>query len=218
MSALPDEIECALAEGVELMELYAPEHIEADSRGAVKALWVSQQMPGAISGGRPSPTPVGTPPVPIECDIIIAAVGQSIESKYFVEQGIDAKRGVIQATGWTSIQNMPGIFAGGDCATGPATVIRAIAAGKVAAANIDQYLGFNHQITCDVEIPDPDLSDRVPCGRVNLKERDAIERNGDFTITQCGMSLKEAQQESKRCLRCDHFGYGIFKGGRNTEW
>ena len=44
------------------------------------------------------------------------------------------------ATGWTSIQNMPGIFAGGDCATGPATVIRAIAAGKVAAANIDQYL------------------------------------------------------------------------------
>ena len=218
MTALPDEIESAMAEGVEIMELYAPDHIETDSTGTVKALWVSQQMPGAISGGRPSPTPVGTPPVPIECDMVIAAVGQSIESKYFVEQGIDAKRGVIQATGWTSIQNMPGIFAGGDCATGPATVIRAIAAGKVAAANIDQYLGFNHQITCDVEIPDPDLSDRVPCGRVNLKERDAIERKGDFTITQCGMSLKEAQQESKRCLRCDHFGYGNFKGGRIKSW
>ena len=135
-----------------------------------------------------------------------------------VEQGIDAKRGVIQATGWTSIQNMPGIFAGGDCATGPATVIRAIAAGKVAAANIDQYLGYNHEITCDVEIPAPDLSDRVPCGRVNLKERDAIERKSDFTITECGMSLKEAQQESRRCLRCDHFGYGNFKGGRIKSW
>lgn len=89
-------------------------------------------MPGAISGGRPSPTPVGTP-VPIECDMVIAAVGQIIEANILLNR-VDAKRGVIQATGWTSIQNMPGIFAGGDCATGPATVIRAIAAGKVGAA------------------------------------------------------------------------------------
>ena len=141
-----------------------------------------------------------------------------IESRYFVEQGIDAKWGIIQATGWTSIQNMPGIFAGGDCATGPATVIRAIAAGKVAAANIDQYLGYNHEITCDVKIPEPDLSDRTPCGRVNLTERPAGERKCDFTLTECGMSLKEAGQEARRCLRCDHFGYGNFKGGRTTSW
>ena len=53
----------------------------------------------------------------------------------------------------------------------------AIAAGKVAAANIDQYLGYNHEITCDVKIPEPDLSDRTPCGRVNLTERPAGERN-----------------------------------------
>ena len=33
-----------------------------------------------------------------------------------------------------------------------------------------------------------------------------------------GMTPEEAQQEAGRCLRCDHFGYGIFKGGRNTEW
>ena len=156
--------------------------------------------------------------ISVECDIVIAAVGQGIESRYFVEQGIDAKWGIIQATGWTSIQNMPGIFAGGDCATGPATVIRAIAAGKVAAANIDQYLGYNHEITCDVKIPEPDLSDRTPCGRVNLTERPAGGRKCDFTLTECGMSLKEAGQEARRCLRCDHFGYGNFKGGRTTSW
>lgn len=218
MTALPEEVESAMAEGVEIMELYAPERIEADEDGQVKALWVSQQMPGEIRGGRPSPKAIGTDSIPVECDIIIAAVGQGIESRYFVEQGIDAKWGVIQATGWTSIQNMPGIFAGGDCATGPATVIRAIAAGKVAAANIDQYLGYNHQITCDVEIPEPDLSDRTPCGRVNLTERPAGERKCDFTLTECGMSLKEAGQEARRCLRCDHFGYGNFKGGRTTSW
>ena len=218
MTALPEEVESAMAEGVEIMELYAPKRIETDEDGQVKALWASQQMPGEIRGGRPSPKAIGTDSIPVECDIVIAAVGQGIESRYFVEQGIDAKWGIIQATGWTSIQNMPGIFAGGDCATGPATVIRAIAAGKVAAANIDQYLGYNHEITCDVKIPEPDLSDRTPCGRVNLTERPAGERKCDFTLTECGMSPKEAGQEARRCLRCDHFGYGNFKGGRTTSW
>lgn len=54
-------------------------------------------------------------------------------------------------------RDAPGVFAGGDCVTGPATVIRAIAAGKVAAANIDQYLGFDHIISVDVDIPEAAL-------------------------------------------------------------
>ena len=33
-----------------------------------------------------------------------------------------------------------------------------------------------------------------------------------------GMTKEEAVQESSRCLRCDHFGYGIFKGGRENRW
>ena len=114
--------------------------------------------------------------------------------------------------------NIPGVFAGGDCATGPATVIRAIAAAKVVAANIDEYLGFNHEITCDVEIPDPDLSDRSACGRVEMTEREACERIHDFKGVENCMSKKEACQEAGRCLRCDHFGFGIFKGGREKVW
>ena len=47
---------------------------------------------------------------------------------------------------------------GGDCVSGPATVIRAIAAGKVAAANIDKYLGYNHIIESDVKIPESTFS------------------------------------------------------------
>lgn len=50
--------------------------------------------------------------------------------------------------------NFDGVFVGGDCVSGPATVIKAIEAGKVAAANIDNYLGYNHKIRCDVEIPE----------------------------------------------------------------
>ena len=110
------------------------------------------------------------------------------------------------------------MFAGGDCVTGPATVIRAIAAGKVAAANIDEYLGYCNTIESEVEIPAPHLSDFTPRGRVSTTEREAGERKGDFQCIECGMTLEEAQRESSRCLRCDHFGYGVFKGGREEKW
>ena len=105
-----------------------------------------------------------------------------------------------------------------DCASGPASVIKAIAAAKVVAANIDEYLGFRHEISCDVEIPDANLEDRTPCGRVNLTEREACQRVHDFEGVENCMTEKEARQEADRCLRCDHFGYGIFKGGRDTIW
>ena len=128
------------------------------------------------------------------------------------------KRGTIEALSSSGIENSPGIFAGGDCVTGPATVIRAIAAGKVAAANIDNYLGYNHIIKSDVEIPTARIDDRPACGRVNMLERDAMERKNDFELIECGMTCAEAHQESFRCLRCDHFGYGVFKGGRIKKW
>ena len=113
---------------------------------------------------------------------------------------------------------MEGVFAGGDCVTGPATVIRAIAAGKVAAANMDEYLGFHHEIQADVSIPTPKFYDLKPRGRVDTTERDAFDRKDDFECIENGLSLEEVQQECSRCLRCDHFGYGIFKGGRVEKW
>ena len=90
--------------------------------------------------------------------------------------------------------------------------------GKVAAANIDAYLGFDHKISCDVEIPPAHFTNTPPCGRVNLKSNCTPDCKGNFSLVVDGMSLEEARQESSRCLRCDHFGYGSFKGGRNTEW
>ena len=104
-------------------------------------------------------------------------------------------------------------------ATAPAaSVIKAIAAAKVVAANIDEYLGYHHEITSGVEIPEASLKDKTPCGRVNLMEREAGERVCDFEAVEKCMTEKEAKQEAGRCLRCDHFGYGIFKGGRSTLW
>lgn len=218
MTALPDEISGAEAEGVEIETLMAPSRIEKDEEGNVKGIWVTPQMISNIKGGRASVKTTGEDDVFIPCQTLIVAIGQDIEYQHFEEAGVPVQRGKINVEKFGGFEEMPGVFAGGDCATGPSTVISAIAAGKVIAANIDEYLGYHHEITADVEIPEPKLEDKPACGRVNLTEREAGERVKDFEGVENCMTEKEACQEAGRCLRCDHFGYGIFKGGRDTKW
>lgn len=219
MTALPEEVEGALEEGCELMELSSPVRIEADENGNAVALWVKPQIIGRMDEwGRARPSDSSKPEVRVACDIVIVAIGQGIESRHFEEAGMPVKRGNITAMDDGEIINIPGVFAGGDCVTGPATVIRAIAAGKVAAANIDEYLGYNHLISVDIDIPAASHADKPACGRVNLTNVPADERKYNFDHIECGMTLEEAEQESSRCLRCDHFGYGNFKGGRAEIW
>lgn len=217
MTALPDEVDGAIEEGCELLQLEAPERIELDEHNQVVALWTQPQIIGMHKGGRPAPMKANVAPRRIPCDIVVVAIGQGIESQKFADEGVPIKHGAIDALDHSGIDSMEGIFAGGDCVTGPATVIRAIAAGKVAAANIDEYLGFHHTISCDVNIPQANFADRPACGRVQLKERD-MERSQDFDPIEYNMTQEEAMQECSRCLRCDHFGFGVFKGGRATKW
>ena len=221
MTAQMEEVEGAVAEGAEILALHAPTRIEAGENGKVRALWVQPQVIGEVdrASGRPKPYAADTEERRIPADIIIVAVGQGIESAGLEQSGIQIQRGGrLMANPTTQLSEMEGIFAGGDCVTGPATVIRAIAAGKVAAANIDEYLGFHHEITAAVEVPSPRFNDLRPTGRVSNAERDADERKRDFQCIECGLSHEEAMQESGRCLRCDHFGYGNFKGGRQEKW
>lgn len=218
MTALPAEIEGAIAEGVEVQTLMAPSRIEVDEKGHVSGIYVTPQMVSKIQGGRASVKPTGEDEIFIPCTTLVVAIGQNIESKHFQEAGVPVERGVIKTAKNAGFDNIPGVFSGGDCATGPSSVISAIAAAKVIAANIDEYLGFHHVISCDVEIPEARLDDRPACGRVNLTEREACERIHDFEGVEHCMTELEAKQEASRCLRCDHFGYGIFKGGRKTLW
>ncbi len=220
MTALAEEVEGALAEGAELLTLQAPVRIEADENGHATALWVQPQIIGPVGrDGRPRPNKADCPEVRIPADLILVAIGQGVETHYFEEGGVPVRRGSFLAEEDSSLDTQEGVFAGGDCVTGPATAIRAIAAGKVAAANIDEYLGFNHVITTDVQIlPPPRLNNLPPHGRVTIGEREASERKKDFACIECEMSLEEATTEATRCLRCDHFGYGSFKGGRIDRW
>lgn len=219
MTAQVEEVEGAIAEGAEVLSLHAPLRIETE-KGHATALWAQPQIIGEVdSAGRPRPNAAEVEPIRIPADYIIVAIGQGIESRGFEQAGIQIQRGgTLAANSSTQLPEVEGVFAGGDCVTGPATVIRAIAAGKAAAANIDEYLGFNHEITSDVEIPTPHCTDIRPRGRVNAKEREAEERKRDFACMECSMSDEEVAQEAGRCLRCDHFGYGNFKGGRAEKW
>lgn len=218
MTALAEEIEEAQSEGCQILSLQAPDHIETDETGRVTALWTRPQVIGAYGkDGRPRPYDADQPLLRTPCDVVIVAIGQSIDAKPF-EQIAPVVRGKIQAESDAFVPNTPHVFAGGDAVTGPATVIRAVAAGKVAAANIDAHLGFRHVIKSDVEIPAPHLTNMPACGRIELRSRPAEECVGNFDLVKCGMTEQEVHQETSRCLRCDHFGYGIFKGGRSSKW
>jgi len=223
MTALEEEVVGAEAEGCDVLELMSPVRIKKDEEGNAIGLVVKPQMISKVSHGRPAPKAASKDEVLLESDLIVVAIGQGIETKSFEEHGIKVQRGVISALNTGNItpqegEMSEGVFAGGDCVTGPATVIKAIAAGKVAAANIDEYLGFNHEITCDVEIPYASNEDKVACGRVEVALREAAERKNDFEPIEYGFTCEEACQEAGRCLRCDHFGFGAFRGGREEQW
>ena len=219
MTALPDEVTGAMAEGAEMLTLMAPVRIEANENDEAVALWVQPQIPGeSDKTGRPRPEKADLPEVRVEADVIVVAIGQGIEIAGFEQSGVPIKRGTFVAASSSQVGNMNNVFAGGDCVTGPASAIRAIAAGKVAAANIDEHLGFHHDITVEVDIPAPRLNNSPPHGRINTTEREAAQRKNDFEDIECGLTWEGACTEASRCLRCDHYGYGIFRGGRNSKW
>ena len=215
MTALPAEVESAIAEGVEMIVLEAPVSIEADERGHCTALITQPQMIGPVRGGRPAPMAADKPTRRIEADIILIAVGQDVVSGPFEEFGMSTTWGCFNADDHLAAEGYDHVFVGGDCQTGPSTVIRAIGAGKVAARNIDEFLGYHHKLPCDIDVPEPLQNDRTPKGRVEITERPARERRLDFDGVENGMSREEVVQECGRCLRCDRFGCGVMEGGRH---
>ena len=218
MTALPEEIEGAMAEGCEVLPLKAPVRIETDDDGAVTALVVQPQVIGEVRGGRPAPRKADQPEERIACDVVLMAVGQVVDSKSFAQAGVPTDHNNIVTADDGSVPGLEGVFSGGDCFSGPATVILAIEAGKVAAASIDEYLGFHTDISANLDIPPAPFRLKHATGRVDLTEREANWRKNDFELMENCMSEQEMAQECSRCLRCDHYGHAGFKGGRLIKW
>ena len=218
MTALPAEVESAIAEGVEMMCLQAPERIEVDAEGRAAALVCQPQRIGAVKRGRPAPVAADKPELRLEADIVLIAVGQAIESAPFEEYGMEADRTYFVADQYLRAMGQEGVFVGGDCQWGPKTVIMAIAAGKTAAANIDHELGFHHELDCGAAVPPARPNDRTAYGRVQVAERPACERKHDFEGVEVPMTDEEAAQECCRCLRCDVYGIGALTGRGLEAW
>lgn len=218
MTAQVEEVEGAIAEGCDIVPLMAPVRVETDEDGNAVALIVKPQIPGEYASGRPKPVNSDRPEERIPCDLIIGAIGQSIDSEQFAAEGVPTKWGSVLSDKFCSIDGMDGVFAGGDCASGPSTAIRAIEAGKTAAGNIDEYLGFHSELPAVPKVPEAKHQSRGAVGRINMVEREPSDRSDDFDMMEIGMTREEACQECGRCLRCDHYGYGSLIGGREERW
>jgi len=216
-TALESEIESAMQEGVRFRTLLSFLHLEADKENPdhIAAIWLQPQIVGEFDEfGLVTTEHSSEYPYRFVCDYLILGVGQRCDVADFEAAGIPVNRGRILADESCMIEGVDGVFSGGDCVTGPSTAINAIAAGQVAAHNIDEYLGYHHKIVCEAEVPPAKPNKCIPTGRAEIEERDPFERRRDFKHVEVPMTPEEAERESGRCLRCDHFGCGSMEGGR----
>ena len=117
MPADAEELELAIADGVEFLELVAPVE-QKDGRLVCEKM----KLGDPDEKGRRKPVPTGEM-VEIPCDTVVSAVGEKVESELFTRNGITVDEKGIPAFK----TNLEGVYAGGDAMRGPATVVEGIA-------------------------------------------------------------------------------------------
>jgi NADPH-dependent glutamate synthase beta subunit-like oxidoreductase len=142
MPASDEEIEAALHEGINIQYLVAPSEVITENGKTVGLKCVRMQLGEPDKSGRRRPIPIPGSEFTIPLDTIMPAIGQASDLSFIDEEsGITlTKWGTIAVDPQTLATSRKGIFAGGDCVTGPYIAIAAIAAGEKAALSIEQYL------------------------------------------------------------------------------
>ncbi|MBI4185969.1 MAG: FAD-dependent oxidoreductase [Chloroflexi bacterium] len=207
MPARHEEVDGALEEGIKIVFLAAPSKIaRRDER--LELTCVRMQLGEPDASGRRRPVAVRGSEFSMEFDTIIAAIGQVPE----IPRGFDVeldKGGVIKVDPDTLATSKPGVFAGGDIVTGPATVTGAMAAGKKAAICIDRYLGGSGDISEALTPEDavgPCLGREEDFARKPRQQMPCLEvseRTGNFSQVEVGLDETAAVAEAARCLKCD---------------
>jgi len=233
MPAEPDwEIDETEAEGVRLVYLVAPTKIVGDEKGFVKAIeCVRMELLDELdTSGRRKIRPILGSEFTIECDSVILAIGQEVETDV-LSKDVDleitpysSKRvdpvsfpenleDELKLTKWSTIHvdpatletNIKGVFSGGDAVWGAGTVIEAIGAGKEAAVSIDRYLNKQdlHEGRQEkLEIAKPSIEGVRKKRKVPMKYKPVNERKGNFNEVEIGYTEEEAIEEARRCLNC----------------
>ncbi|MCD6498174.1 MAG: FAD-dependent oxidoreductase [Deltaproteobacteria bacterium] len=207
MPAFAEEVEACLEEGVELRLLVNPVGITATS-DHLDVQCIKMELGEPDESGRRRPVPIEGSEFVIAADSLIMAIGQKTdvpdESKVPV-----SKRGRILVDDETQSTGTPGVYAGGDVVTGPATVIEAIAAGRRAAASIDRYLGGDGAIVDQSlfvrERENPYLGRQEGFAhqhRLEPAHLPAEQRIHSFDEVEIVYDEKTAMAEADRCLRC----------------
>ena len=216
MPAWGEEIDDADLEGIEIMTLVAPQEILRDAAGDVTGVRCKEMALGDYDkSGRRRPVAGQNPDFVVEADTVIAAIGQSLDAAAVLDgTPVELNRWSYLAadpnTGQTSVD---WVFAGGDAATGPSSVVEAIGAGERAAVGIDELLtGANHAFwRRDVEPPtffDPD-ADPVFVERHAVEELAVAQRVTGFDEVELSWAAQTAIAEARRCLRCDYGKYHL---------
>ena len=168
MPADAEELELAMADGVHFLELVSPvEH----SGG--KLVCEKMALGEPDEKGRRKPVPTGER-ISIDCDTVVAAVGEQVDSEIFTQNGI-----AVDAKGIPDFKtNVEGVYVGGDAMRGPATVVEGIADAQAFA---NAVIGKAHTFA-------------VPA--------DAVAARAE-AIAKKGILCESAKCEGDRCLTCN---------------
>jgi len=210
------EIEDAEAEGIQFHFLTNPTKILAESGKVVGMELIRMELGEPDASGRRRPVPIEGSEFNMEFDAVVPAIGQAPDLSFIGEdQGLGVtKWSTVEADPITLQTAVPHVFVGGDCYTGPDTLIGAIAAGNRAAIAIDKYLRGE-----PVRPTDPQLLDRVVnsvgtydpeelvgivrgISRQGMKHLPVDTRIHNFEEVEFGLTAQAALTEAQRCLRC----------------
>ena len=210
MPALPHEIEAAEEEGIRLYFLVAPTQIIGEG-GRIKVIECLRMKLGEPDeSGRRRPVPIQGTEHTYEVDTVIPAIGQRAETSCLPSVLLDERARAISVDPLTLETSIPGVFAGGDIVTGPASIIEAIGAGKRAAVSIDRYLngkdlrtGREEEIEETTWVKDWEMITKKPerytAPNIDIgRQRVSFEEADELLAKTKEVAIFEA----RRCLEC----------------
>jgi NADH-quinone oxidoreductase subunit F len=212
MPAYEEEIEGGLEEGLKLELLTSPVRLHGKSGRLTAAEFITNDLGEVDASGRRRPVAKSGSEYRVPLDTLIVAIGEeAVDVGPEHAAGIEIKGGAIVVDKRTLTTGRPGVFAGGDVATGPNTVIDAIAAGRRAANVIHRYLqGQGLLVPAEPCLPtayvEPDESQQdagSKVSRVEVSALPAAKRRHSFAEVEATVTAEAAAREARRCLRCD---------------
>jgi len=208
MPAYKEEIEATLAENITIRNGWGPKRITGN--GSVSGLELKRCTRVFDEQKRFSPAFDENDLATLEADQIIVAIGQMVDEQLVGHIKAQSERGCFRTDPITGRTSIEGLFAGGDNASGPASVIDAVAAGKRAAESIQRYLSGKELLAGRFESTVNPMPDELlpSTERIMKKDRPRSEelapanRLKNFDEVEKGLTEEQAVAEAERCLNC----------------